>query len=60
MLVYHSEYCKHQCSAKALEKWGQMTHAIEKYGDVGNFSRVTYVMLPFLNLKYVGTLVLGV
>ena len=32
-----------------------MTHAIEKYTDVGNFSGVTYVMLPFVNLKYVGT-----
>ena len=26
-----------QCSAKTLEKWGQMTHAVEKYGDIGNF-----------------------
>ena len=32
-----------------------MTHTIEKYGDVGNFSGVTYVMLPFMNLKFVGT-----
>ena len=32
-----------------------MTHTIEKYGDVGNFSGVTYVMLPFVNLKFVGT-----
>ena len=45
-----------QCSAKALEKWGQMTHTIEKYGDIGNFSGVTAVILPFMNLKYVGTL----
>ena len=45
-----------QCSAKALEKWGQMTHTIEKYGDIGNFSGVTSVILPFMNLKYVGTL----
>ena len=44
-----------QCSAKALEKWAQMTHTIEKYGNVGNFSGVTYVMLPFMNLKFVGT-----
>ena len=29
-----------------------MTHTIEKYGDIGNFS----VKLPFMNLKYVGTL----
>ena len=34
-----------------------MTHTIEKYGDIGNFSGVTSVILPFLNLKYVGTLV---
>ena len=32
-----------------------MTHTIEKYGDVGNFSGITYVMLPFMNLKFVGT-----
>ena len=44
-----------QCSAKALEKWGQMTHTIEKYGDIGNFSGVTYFILPFVNLKFVGT-----
>ena len=44
-----------QCSAKALEKWGPMTHTIEKYGDIGNFSGVTFVMLPFMNLKLVGT-----
>ena len=45
-----------QCSAKALEKWEQMTHTIEKYGDICNFSGVTSVILPFINLKYVGTL----
>ena len=33
-----------------------MTHAIEKYGDIGNFFGVTSVILPFTNLKYVGTL----
>ena len=33
-----------------------MTHTIEKYGDVGNFSGVTYVILSFVNLKFVGTL----
>ena len=44
-----------QCSAKALEKWGQMAHTIGKYGDIGNFSGVTYVILPFVNLKFVGT-----
>ena len=32
-----------------------MTHTIEKYGDIGNFSGVTSVILPFMNLKYVGT-----
>ena len=32
-----------------------MTHTTEKYGDVGNFSGFTYVMLPFMNLKFVGT-----
>ena len=32
-----------------------MTHTIEKYGDVGNFSGVIYVILPFVNLKFVGT-----
>ena len=32
-----------------------MTHIIEKYGDVASFSGVTYVMLPFMNLKFVGT-----
>ena len=32
-----------------------MAHTIEKYGDIGNFSGVTYVMLPFVNLKFVGT-----
>ena len=31
-----------------------MTHTIEKYGDVDNFSGVTYVMLPFMNLKFCG------
>ena len=46
-----------QCSAKALEKWGQMTHTIEKYGGIGNFSGATSVILPFTNLKHVGTLV---
>ena len=45
-----------QCSAKSLGKWGKMTHTIEKYGDIGNFSGVTSVILPFMNLKYVGTL----
>ena len=45
-----------QCSAKALETWGQMTHTFEKYGDIGNFSGVTFVILPFVNLKFVGTL----
>ena len=44
-----------QCSAKALEKWGQMTHITEIYGDIGNFSGVTYVILPFVNFKFVGT-----
>ena len=33
-----------------------MTHTTEKYGDIGNFSGVTFVILPFMNLKYVGTL----
>ena len=33
-----------QCSAKALEKWGHITHTIEKYGDIGNFSVITYVL----------------
>ena len=33
-----------------------MTHTIEKYGDIGNFSGVTSVILPFMKLKYVGTL----
>ena len=46
----------HQCSAKALETWGQVTHTIGKYGDIVNFSGVTSVILPFMNLKYVGTL----
>ena len=32
-----------------------MTHTIEKYGDIGNFWGVTYVMLPVVNLKHVGT-----
>ena len=32
-----------------------MAHTIEKYGDIGNFSGVTYVILPFVNLKFVGT-----
>ena len=47
--------CERQCSTKALEKWRQMIHTIEKYGDIGNFSGVTYVTLPFVNLKFVGT-----
>ena len=46
---------KPQCSAKALEKWGQIAHTIGKYGDIGNFSGVTYVILPFVTLKFVGT-----
>ena len=33
-----------------------MTHTIEKYEDICNFSGVTSVTLPFMNLKYVGTL----
>ena len=33
-----------------------MTHTIEKYGDIGNFSGVTSVILPFMNLKCAGTL----
>ena len=44
-----------QCSAKTLEKWELMTHTTEKYGDTGNFSGVTYVILPFINLKFRGT-----
>ena len=44
-----------QCSAKALEEWGQMTHNTEKYGDIGNFSGVIYVILPFVNPKFVET-----
>ena len=44
-----------QCSAKALEKWGQMAHSTEKYGDICNFSVVIFVILPFMNLKFVGT-----
>ena len=40
---------------QALEKWGQMSHTTEKYGDIGNFFGVTYVILPFVNLKLVGT-----
>ena len=34
---HYSNPVYEQCSAKALEKWGQMTHTIEKCGDVGNF-----------------------
>ena len=47
----HSVFCQ------GFGKWGQMTHTIEKHGDIGNFS-VTSVILPFMNLKYmyVGTL----
>ena len=48
-------YTLEQCSAKALEKWGQMTYTIENYGDIGNFSGVNYVILPFINIKFVGT-----
>ena len=47
--------CIIQCSAKALEKWGQMTHTTEKYGDIGYFLGVTYVILSFVILKLVGT-----
>ena len=54
-LVQISWFQPLQCSAKALEKWGQMAHTIEKYGDIGNFSVVIYVILPFVNLKFVGT-----
>ena len=32
-----------------------MTHTTEKYGDIGNFLGVTYVILPLRNLKLVGT-----
>ena len=46
---------KQQCSAKALEKWGQMAHSTEIYGDIGHFSGVIFVILPFMNLKFVGT-----
>ena len=33
-----------------------MTHTVEKYGDIGIFPGVTYVILPFVNLKFVGTM----
>ena len=32
-----------------------MAHTIGKYGDIGNFSGVTYIILPFVSLKFVGT-----
>ena len=32
------------------------TIPLKKYGDIGNFSGVTSVILPFMNLKYVGIL----
>ena len=38
----------------ALEKWGQMAHSTEKYGDIGNYSGVIFAILPFMNLKFVG------
>ena len=41
-----------QCSAKALEKWGQMIYAIETYGDIGNSFVATYVILPFTNPNF--------
>ena len=53
-MAWYFFYSK-QCSAKALEKWGQMTHTTEKCGYIGNFLGVTYVILPFVNLKLVGT-----
>ena len=31
------------------------TTCIKNYGDIGNFSGVIYVILPFVNLKFVGT-----
>ena len=33
-----------------------MTHTIEKYGDIGNFSGVIHVILLFVNPRFVGTL----
>ena len=53
--VYHISMFNSQCSVKALEKWGEKAHAIEKCGDIGNFSGATNVILPFVNLKFVGT-----
>ena len=35
------QHWQEQCSAKVFEKWRQMTHTIEKYGDISNFSGVT-------------------
>ena len=32
-----------------------ITHSTEKYGDIGTFSGVIFVILPFMNLKFVGT-----
>ena len=32
-----------------------MAHTIEKYGDIGKFSGVTYVILPFMDHKFVWT-----
>ena len=37
-----------QCSAKVLEKWGQMTHPVENYADIGNFSGVSAIILPLI------------
>ena len=33
-ILFRGRWVKSQCSAKALAKWGQMTHTIEKYGDI--------------------------
>ena len=33
-----------------------MTLAIKNYGGIGNFYGITSVILPFMNLKYVGTM----
>ena len=55
---YNEIFCQH-CGSVLPKLWRNgdrwPTQTIKRYGDLGNFSGVTYVMLPFMNLKFVGT-----
>ena len=51
---WHKIWIYVQCSAKALEEWGQMTLTTENYEDVGNFFGVTYIYVAIHESKFGG------